>query len=384
MEHLINKQVLDIQVSNIRKFSEMAAKYDDVITFAIGQPDFATPEHVKASGKLAIDRNRTEYTTNAGLPELRQAAARFVSHKYGLNYIPDHEIIVTTGASQGIDIAFRTILSEGDEVILPSPVYPGYEPLIKLCGAIPVYFDTTEDQFRINPDRLKNAITTKTRCIVIPSPNPTGITFDAESLERLAESLQDKEIFLLSDEIYSELTYEGRHHSIAAVPSMREKTIVINGLSKSHSMTGWRIGLTFAPAYLTKQMIKVHQYSATCASSISQHAAIEALTTGMDDALSMKDVYRKKRDYAYGRLTAMGFDAHMPNGAFYIFPSVKKFNASSFDFSVDLLQQEHVAVVPGVAFSPYGEGFVRISYACSMDDLKTGLDRIERYVRSLD
>lgn len=381
MEHFINQQLKNIQISGIRKFSNMVATYKDAVSLTIGQPDFPTPEHIKRAAQIAIDQNKTTYTPNAGVLELREAAAHFLEKKYQLSYDPEHEIITTVGASQAIDIALRTILEEGSEVILPGPVYPGYEPIIRLCGAVPVHVDTRDTQFKINADLIKEKLTDKTRCLILPYPsNPTGCILDRESIEEIATVIQGKEIFVLSDEIYSELIYDQNHQSIASIPGMRDKTIVINGLSKSHSMTGWRIGFAFAPAYLIQHMLKVHSYNVSCASSISQYAALEALKNGMDDARPMKEEYLKRRDYVYDRLVGMGLDIVKPDGAFYFFPSIKQFNLSSFDFAVQLLEKEGVAVVPGDAFSSYGEGYIRISYAYSMDILEKGCDRLEQFM----
>jgi aminotransferase len=384
MEHLVNDRVRNIQISGIRRFFNMVSTYKDAISLTLGQPDFTTPEHIKNAAKIAIDQNKTTYTPNAGVLELREAAASFLEKKYGLSYDPEHEIITTVGASQAIDITLRTILEEGSEVILPGPVYPGYEPIIKLCGAVPIYVDTRDTQFKMRPDRIKKKITDKTRCIILPYPsNPTGCILDRKSIEEIADVIREKEIFVLSDEIYSELIYGSKLQSIASISGMREKTIIINGLSKSHSMTGWRIGFSFAPAYLTQHMLKVHQYNVSCASSISQYAAIEALKNGMDDAEPMKEEYSKRRDYVYDRLVGMGLDIVKPEGAFYFFPSIKQFNLSSFDFAVQLLEKERVAVVPGDAFSSYGEGYIRISYAYSMDILEEGCNKLEKFIKSL-
>ncbi|RXT05673.1 aminotransferase A [Ammoniphilus sp. CFH 90114] len=384
MKHLLNKRVQDIQISGIRKFSNRVAQFPDAISLTIGQPDFSTPEHIKEAGKQAIDGNKTTYTHNAGLIELRRAASHFLQHQYGLTYDPETEVITTNGASEAIDIAFRTILEEGSEVILPGPVYPGYEPIIKLCGAVPVYVDTRESDFKVSAEMIERCITDKTRCVILPYPsNPTGVMLDEETIQDIANLLRDKEIFVLSDEIYSELVYTDQHRSIAAIPELRDKTIVINGLSKSHSMTGWRIGFTFAPAYITEQMIKVHQYNVTCASTISQYAALEALTNGIHDADEMKEAYKERREYVHDRLVAMGLDVVKPEGAFYIFPSVKKFGLDSFEFATQLLEKDRVAVVPGSAFSEYGEGYVRLSYAYSLEVLKEGLDRLERFISRL-
>jgi aminotransferase len=350
-----------------------------LISLTIGQPDFPTPEHVKEAGKDAIVNNFTTYTHNAGFPDVRQAACRFVHEKYGLHY-NEQEVIVTIGASQAIDIAFRTILEEGVEVILPGPVYPGYEPLIRMCGAKPVYVDTRANGFRLSAELIAPYITERTRCVVLPYPsNPTGATLSEQELADIAALLSGRPIWVLSDEIYSELVYGGTHRSIAS--SLREQTIVINGLSKSHSMTGWRIGFVFAPAFLIEHMIKVHQYSVSCASSISQKAALAALTAGKHDADAMRKQYEQRRDYAYHRLIKMGLHVEKPTGAFYLFPSIQPFGRSSFDFALDLVDKAGVAVVPGSAFSEYGEGYVRLSYAYSLETLKEGLDRMERYVR---
>jgi aminotransferase len=384
MEHLLNKRVQAIQMSGIRKFAMIAAEYKDAISLTLGQPDFPTPEHIKAAGQTAIENNQTSYTPNAGLLELRQAASAFLAKQYGLSYAADTEIIVTNGASEALDIALRTILEEGTEVLLPGPIYPGYEPLIHMCGANAVYLDTTKTGFRVTGGMVRQALTDKTRCLILPTPsNPTGVVQDEASLREIAEILKERDIFVISDEIYSELIYEGKHASIAAIPHMRDKTIVINGLSKSHSMTGWRIGFTFAPEYITKQMVKVHQYNAACASSISQYAALEALTAGIDDAEAMRTEYKKRRDFVCGRLLDMGFDVVKPGGAFYIFPSIQTFGLPSFDFATRLLEEQRVAVVPGVAFSPLGEGFIRISYAASMEQLQEGMDRLEKFVKTL-
>lgn len=384
MENLINEMVRGIEISGIRRFYNYVSKYKDAISLTIGQPDFATPEHIKDAGKLAIDENRTVYTHNAGLIELRKAASSFIKDKYGVYYNPDNEIITTNGASEAIDIALRTILEEGSEVILPSPVYPGYEPVIKLCGAKAVHIDTTRNGFKLNAELIGERLTEKTRCIILPYPsNPTGCTLNYRDLSEIAELLKDKNIFILSDEIYSELVYEDSHISIASFPGMREKTIVINGLSKSHSMTGWRIGFTLAPEYITKHMLKVHQYNATCASSISQYAALEALTNGMNDAEPMREEYKIRRDYVYERLVKIGLEVEKPSGAFYIFPSIKKFNMKSFDFALRLLDEEGLAVVPGDAFSEAGEGFIRLSYAYSMEVLEEGLSRLERFIKRI-
>jgi aminotransferase len=384
MEHLINPQVKDIQISGIRKISNLVSTIPGALTLTIGQPDFPTPRHIIEAGKKALEQNKTVYTPNPGLPELREAAANFVHTKYGQNYSATDEIIVTVGASEAVDIALRTILTPGAEVIIPAPIYPGYEPLIRLAGGVPVYVDTRENGLKLTADLLEPHLTANTRCVILCYPsNPTGQVLTKQELTELAQLLEDRDLFVLSDEIYSELVYGESHHSIATMGKLREKTIVINGLSKSHAMTGWRIGFSFAPAYLTQHMVKVHQYNVTCTSSISQYAALEALTNGIDDALPMRNAYEIRRDYVYDRLLAMGFELEKPQGAFYLFPSIARFGLKSQEFAMRLLQEEHVAVVPGDAFTYFGEGYIRISYAYSQEVLEQSLDRVERFISKI-
>ncbi|MFP7295948.1 aminotransferase A [Neobacillus niacini] len=380
MEHLINTKVQAIEVSGIRKFYNMVSHIDDVISLTIGQPDFHTPKHVKEAGIQAIEENFTSYTHNAGISELRVAACQFVEQKYNLSYDSESEVIVTMGASEAIDISFRTILAEGTEVILPGPIYPGYEPIIRMCGAVPVHVDIRGNQFRFTLEMIKPYITDKTRCIVLPYPsNPTGVSLTEGELKEIADYLREKEIFILADEIYSELTYDQPHLSIASY--LKEKTIVINGLSKSHAMTGWRIGFLFAPSNITKHILKVHQYNVSCANSIAQRAALAALTTGINDAIPMKKEYITRRDYVYNRLRAMGLNVVKPDGAFYFFVKIPdSISLNSFDFALEMVHQVKVAVVPGSAFSEYGEGYFRLSFAVSLKTLETGLNRIEQFL----
>ncbi|GAA3403991.1 aminotransferase A [Paenibacillus hodogayensis] len=384
MEHLVNSAVKDIQISGIRKIANKVAAYPDAIALTIGQPDFPTPAHIAEAGKRALDLNKTVYTPNAGLLELRRAASHFVEKKYGLLYEPEQEILVTAGASQALDISLRTIIGPGSEVLIPGPIYPGYEPIIRLCGGVPIYVDTRETGFKLTAELIREKLTERTRAVILCYPsNPTGRIMAAEELEAVADLLRGKPVFIISDEIYSELIYDAPHRSIAALPGMKEQTIVINGLSKSHSMTGWRIGFTFAPAEITRHMVKVHQYNVTCASSISQYAAIEALTAGFDDALPMKQEYKARRDFVYERLQRIGLEADKPEGAFYIFPSIRRFGLGSLDFTLRLLDEAGVAVVPGDAFSEYGEGYIRISYAYSMDVLERAMDKLEQFTAKL-
>ncbi|GIN89316.1 aminotransferase [Siminovitchia terrae] len=382
MIDFMNPRLDSIHISGIRKIASLAEKDPDVINMTLGQPDFPTPEHIKEAGKRAIDDNKTAYTHTAGMFELRTAVNIYMNRKYGLNYQPEDEILITAGASQAIDTALRTILEEGSEVIIPMPIFPGYEPIVKLLGAVPVYIDTTKNGFKVNADMIKEKITERTRCIILSYPsNPTGRTLNAEEIMEIAELLKEKNIFILSDEIYSELLYENKHYSIASVPKIRDKTIVINGLSKSHAMTGWRVGIAMGPSDIILEMSKVHLYNTTCASSISQYAALEALTKETGDVRKMVTEYKKRRDYIYSRLVDGGLSVYEPEGAFYLFPSIKNTGMTSMEFALKLLEEEKVAVVPGDAFSEFGEGYIRISYACSMDQLVEGSNRIERFIK---
>ncbi|WP_077622188.1 aminotransferase A [Sediminibacillus massiliensis] len=381
MEHLLNNKVKNIEISGIRKFFNMVNGKEDVISLTIGQPDFFTPDVVKEAGKQAIDNNQTTYTHNAGLLSLREAISGFVSENHGLNYKPEEEIIVTVGASQAIDIALRTIVNPGDEVILPSPVYPGYEPLIKLAGGVPVFAKINQTNFKITKQIIAEHITERTKCIILPYPsNPTGVTLEESELKEIADLLEDKDIFILTDEIYSELVYEHPHKSIAQYQQVKNKTIVINGLSKSHSMTGWRLGFLLAPSWICQHILKVHQYNVSCASSISQHAALTALTTGKCDPLRMREKYRERRDYVFDRLTEMGISVDKPDGAFYFFLPVSLEGWSTFDLAVKLVDEAKLALVPGDAFGEAGKGFLRLSYAYDMTTLEKGLDRLESFL----
>jgi aminotransferase len=310
---------------------------------------------------------------------LREAACEFYRRKYELDYDAEKEIIVTTGASEAIDIALRTILVPGDEVILPGPVYPGYEPIIHMCGAVPIYVNTQESGFKLSADQISKVITSKTKCVILPYPsNPTGVTLTEIELQEIAEILRDENIFVLADEIYSELVFNEKHFSIARV--LRDQTIVINGLSKSHAMTGWRIGFLMAPARICQEVLKVHQYNVTCASSISQYAALEALTNGFDDAMKMREEYRKRRSFVAKRLREIGLDFILPDGAFYFFVKIPAGYANSLSFCLKLVEESKVAVVPGSAFSHFGEGYFRLSYACSMKNIEIGLQRMEDFL----
>lgn len=381
MNKFINHRVNQIEISGIRKFFNLVAPYKDVIGLTIGQPDFPTPSHIKEAAKKAIDNDFTVYTHNAGFLEVREACSLYVKEKYNLDYSAENEIIITSGASEAIDVSLRTILEEGDEVILPGPVYPGYEPIIKLCGAKPIYADVTEKDFKLTASVIQTYLTPKTKCVILPYPsNPTGVSLTREELKEIAELVNGKGIFVLADEIYSELVYDRPHVSIGEF--LKEQTIIINGLSKSHSMTGWRIGFLFADESICKQILKVHQYNVTCASSISQKAAQAALTVGKNDALPMREEYKKRRDYVFERLNSMGLKPVKPDGAFYFFVKLPNGWNSSFEFALELVEKAKVAVVPGSAFSPLGEGYFRLSYAYSMETLKEAFDRLDKFLNT--
>lgn len=379
MTKSIRPELHDIEVSGIRTFNNRVTGIPDMIRLTLGEPDFPTPEHIKQAGISAIQKNFTNYTPNAGMPELLAAASTYFKEKYDLSY-KDNEIIVTVGATEAISVALQTILEPDDEVILPDPIYPGYEPLITLNKARPIKIDTTETNFKLTPEQLRAYITPKTKALIIPYPsNPTGVSLTKEELLALATVLKEAGIFVIADEIYSELTYHQEHISIA--PMLRDQTIVINGLSKSHAMIGWRIGFLLAPENLTKEMLKIHQYSVTCASSISQKAALEAITNGKDDAFQMRTEYKTRANFTQERLEKMGFTVIPPDGAFYFFVKLPdEITENSFDWAVRLAEEAKVAVVPGNAFSEKGDRYFRLSYATSFNNLAEALDRMATFL----
>ncbi|MCG7334902.1 aminotransferase class I/II-fold pyridoxal phosphate-dependent enzyme [Sporosarcina sp. ACRSM] len=384
MKLTINEHVEMLQVPGIRQFSNKLIHYPDAVNLTIGQPDFPTPEAVKLAGITAIENNQTGYSHNAGLLELRQAVSSFFTWKYGFSYDPEKEIVITNGASEAIDSVFRTILSPGDEVILPTPLYLGYEPIINLCGAKVVYLDTTDTEFRPSPERLESLITSKTKAILFNFPsNPTGVTIEKEQMDELVAVLEKYQLFIISDEIYSENTFSGEHVSFAQYGVLRNRLFLIHGLSKSHSMTGWRIGYVLGAAHFMEHVLKVHLYNSVCASVPSQHAGIVALNECRHTPAEMNMEYVKRRDFVYNRLREMGLDVVKPNGAFYIFPSIKKYGIDSFSFATKLLKEGGVAAVPGSAFTDYGEGYLRISYAYAMPVLEKGMNRLEKFLQRL-
>ena len=379
-----NKQLDKIQVSLIRQFDQAISEIPGVLRLTLGEPDFTTPNHIKEAAKKAIDQNQSYYTGMSGLIALRQAASDFVREKYQLDYNPENEILVTIGATEALSATLTAILEEGDKVLLPAPAYPGYEPIVNLVGAEIVEIDTTENGFVLTPEMLEAAILEqgdKLKAVILNYPaNPTGITYSREQLAALAAVLRKYEIFVVCDEVYSELTYTSQAH-VSLGTMLRDQAIIINGLSKSHAMTGWRLGLIFAPATFTAQLIKSHQYLVTAANTMAQHAAVEALTAGKNDAEPMKKEYLQRRDYIIEKMTALGFEIIKPDGAFYIFAKIPAgYNQDSFAFLKDFAQKKAVAFIPGAAFGRYGEGYVRLSYAASMETIKEAMKRLEEYM----
>ena len=380
-----NKQLDKIQVSLIRQFDQAISEIPGVLRLTLGEPDFTTPDHVKEAAKRAIDQDQSYYTGMSGLLTLRQAASDFVKEKYQLDYNPENEILVTIGATEALSATLTAILEEGDKVLLPAPAYPGYEPIVNLVGAEIVEIDTTENGFVLTPEMLEKAILEqgdKLKAVILNYPaNPTGITYSREQLEALAAVLRKYEIFVVCDEVYSELTYTGENH-VSLGTMLRDQAIIINGLSKSHAMTGWRLGFIFAPANFTAQLIKSHQYLVTAANTMAQHAAVEALTAGKNDAEPMKKEYIQRRDYIINKMTDLGFEIIKPDGAFYIFAKIPVgYNQDSFAFLKDFAQKKAVAFIPGAAFGQYGEGYVRLSYAASMGTIREAMKRLEEYMR---
>lgn len=384
MINKINDKIKDIQVPGIRVFANKVAQYHDGINLTIGEPDFSTPEEVKTAGIQAIRNNLTGYSHNAGLLELRKKVANYFKNKYGFFYTPESEIIITNGASEGIDSILRTILSENDEVILPAPIYSGYEPIIHMSKAKPVYLDTTKTAFFPEPKKLEELITEKTKAIIFNYPsNPTGMTLSKEQMDHLVSVLQKYDIFIISDEIYSENTFDNGHISFASYEEIRNRLFLVHGVSKSHAMTGWRIGFVLGDKMVIEHVLKTHLNNSICASLPGQYAAMEALSTCQDAPKEMNRAYKARRDFVYDKLIGMGFGMKKPTGAFYLFPSIHFTGLSSVEFATQLLEKEHVAVVPGSAFTRYGEGYIRISYANSMENLQEGLDRIEHFIQQL-
>ena len=385
MRNPVSDKVKNIKPSGIRKFFDLVQEMPEAISLGVGEPDFDTPWHIREEGIFSLEKGRTFYTSNAGLLELRSAIADYMEERYKLIYNPVGEILVTVGGSEGIDLALRTMLNPGDEVIVPEPAFVSYLPCIKLADGVPVTIDLKEEnEFKLTPEELLAAITDKTKILVLSYPNnPTGAVMTRSELEPIARIVKEKDLFVISDEIYSELTYQMDHCSIASFPGMRERTIVINGFSKSFAMTGWRLGYAAGPENILKQMIKVHQFAIMSTPTTSQYAAVEALQNGQEDVELMRESYNQRRRFVLNEFKNMGLQCFEPRGAFYLFPCIKEFGLTSDEFAERFLREEMVAVIPGTAFGDCGEGFLRISYAYSIEELKVALERLKRFIEKL-
>ncbi len=382
MRDPLSKTIVTIEPSGIRKFFDIVSEMDDAISLGVGEPDFDTPWHIRDEAIYSLEKGRTFYTSNAGLKELKVEIDRYLTRRFGVSYDYNKEILVTVGGSEAIDIAMRAMLDPGDEVLIPQPSYVSYLPCAVLAGGVPVTIELqAEDEFRLTAEQLEAAITPKTKLLVLPFPNnPTGAVMEKADLEKIAEVVIRHDLYVISDEIYSELTYLDNHVTIASLPGMKERTILINGFSKSYAMTGWRLGYACGPAAIIKQMLKIHQYAIMCAPTTSQYAAVDALRNGDEDVARMREEYDGRRRYLLHRFKEMGLSCFEPFGAFYVFPCIKEFGMTSDEFANELLRSQKVAVVPGTAFGACGEGYVRISYAYSLENLKTAMDRIEAFV----
>ena len=385
MRNPLADKVVDIKPSGIRKFFDVVSEMPDAISLGVGEPDFDTPWHIRDEGIYSLEKGRTFYTSNAGLMDLRKEICTYLKRKYNVSYDAVKETVVTVGGSEAIDIALRAMINPGEEVLIPQPSYVSYEPCAILAGATPVIIDLkAENEFRLTAQELRDAITDKTKVLILPFPNnPTGAIMEKEDLEAIAEVILEKDIFVISDEIYSELTYKGKHVTIASLPGMQERTIVINGFSKAFAMTGWRLGYACGPAVIIEQMTKIHQFAIMCAPTTSQYAAVAALRDGDDDVAQMCESYNQRRRYLMHAFKEMGLPCFEPFGAFYVFPCIKEFGMTSDEFATRFLQEYKVAVVPGTAFGDSGEGFLRISYAYSIENLKVAIGRLSEFVEKL-
>ena len=386
MRDPLSEKVKVIKPSGIRKFFDIVSEMPDAISLGVGEPDFETPWHIREEGVYSLERARTHYTSNAGLKELKEEIAHYLKRRFALNYNPANEVLVTVGGSEAIDVAMRAMLNPGDEVLIPQPSYVAYLPCTTLADGVPVIINLQEkNQFKLTAEELEAAITPKTKILVLPFPNnPTGSVMNREDLAKIAEVILRHDLWVVSDEIYSELSYQEDHVSIASLPGMAERTIVINGFSKSYAMTGWRLGYAAGPANVISQMTKIHQFCIMCAPTTSQFAAVEALRNGDPDVAHMKETYNQRRRYLMHAMREMGLDCFEPFGAFYIFPNISRFGMTSDEFATKLLMKEQVAVVPGTAFGDCGEGFVRISYAYSLERMKKAMERIARFIKWLE
>lgn len=388
MRNPLSDTIVQIPPSGIRKFFDIVSEMKDAISLGVGEPDFDTPWHIREEGIYSLERGRTFYTSNAGLKELKEEISRYMKRRYHVLYDYAGEIMVTVGGSEAIDIALRAMINPGagEEVLIPQPSYVSYVPCTILAGGVPVVIELeAKDEFRLTPEKLLEKLTPNTKILILPFPNnPTGAIMEKEDLEAIAKIIIEKDLFVISDEIYSELTYKGDHTTIASLPGMKERTVLINGFSKAFAMTGWRLGYACAPELILTQMLKIHQFAIMCAPTTSQYAGVDALRNSDEDVKNMREAYNQRRRYLMHAFREMGLECFEPYGAFYTFPCIKRFGMSSDEFATRLLQEEKVAVVPGTAFGNCGEGYLRISYAYSLDDLKKALERIKRFVDRLD
>lgn len=386
MRNPLSNTIVTIQPSGIRKFFDIVNEMEGAISLGVGEPDFDTPWHVRDAGIRSLEMGKTFYTSNAGLKELKMEICNYLKRRMQVEYDYNSEVMVTIGGSEAIDVALRAMLDPGDEVLIPQPSYVSYVPCTILAGGVPVVIELEEkDQFRLTREKLLEKITPRTKILVLPFPNnPTGAIMEREDLEAVAQVVKEKDLFVISDEIYAELTYKKKHVTIASLPGMKERTVLINGFSKAYAMTGWRIGYACAPAGILKQMLKIHQYAIMCAPTTSQYAAVEAVKNGDGDIEEMKRSYDERRKYLLKEFRSLGMDCFEPYGAFYMFPCIKRFGMSSEEFATRLLKEEKIAIVPGTAFGDCGEGYLRVSYAYSLEDLKKAIRRIRRFVNRLD
>ena len=385
MRNPLSDKITTIKPSGIRRFFDIVSEMEDAISLGVGEPDFDTPWHIRDEGIYSLEKGKTFYTSNAGIKELRQEICNYYGRKQGVLYDPLKETLVTVGGSEGIDLALRCMLNPGEEVIIPTPCYVSYEPCTIMADGVPVILPLkNENQFRLTPEELESAITDKTKVLILAFPNnPTGAIMEKEDLEAIAPIIEKHDLFVISDEIYSELSYKSKHVSICSIPGMRERTVIINGFSKAYAMTGWRLGYALGPELIIKQMIKLHQFAIMCAPTTSQYAAVEALKNGDDDVAEMTEAYNQRRRFLMNEFREMNLPCFEPFGAFYVFPCIKEFGMTSEEFALKFLEEEKVAVVPGTAFGDCGEGFLRISYAYSIDDLKVAIDRLKSFVNRL-
>ncbi|WP_248405123.1 pyridoxal phosphate-dependent aminotransferase [Butyrivibrio fibrisolvens] len=386
MRNPLSDKVIDIKPSGIRKFFDIVQDMDDVISLGVGEPDFDTPWHIRDEGIYSLEKGRTFYTSNSGLKDLKQEVSNYVKRTQGITYDQASQVFITVGGSEAIDLAMRAMVNPGDEVLIPQPSYVSYEPCAILADAVPVIINLKEEnEFRLTAKELEDSITDKTKILVLPFPNnPTGAIMEKSDLEAIAKVILEHDLYVISDEIYSELTYKEKHVSIISLPGMAERTIYINGFSKAYAMTGWRLGYACGPANIIRQMIKIHQFAIMCAPTTSQYAGVEALRNGDEDIAVMRKEYDRRRKYLLHEFDKIGIDCFEPYGAFYVFPNIKKFGLSSDDFAMQLLEKERLAVVPGTAFGDCGEGFIRISYAYSLEDLKKALERLKHFIDGLE